>query len=82
MVIEIRGQQYFPFLLAIPYCFVLHIMFSSCAFTMQDTDHRSAGEFLASTFKFFAFKSQILKFFYDTLNYFIRPQIVILNAGT
>jgi len=77
MSIEIRGQQHSLFLLAVPYCFVLHIMFSSCAFTKQDNDNKSApsGEF-------FAFKSQILKFFYDTLNYFIRPQIVILNAGT
>jgi hypothetical protein len=36
MIIEILGQQPSPFLLAVPYCFALHIMFSSFAFTKQD----------------------------------------------
>jgi len=42
MVIEIRGQQFSPFLLAVSYRFVLHIMNSSFAFAKQETDHKSA----------------------------------------
>jgi hypothetical protein len=36
MAIEIRGQQHFSFLLAVHYCFAMHIMFSSFAFEKQD----------------------------------------------
>jgi len=36
MVIEIRGQQFSPFLPAVSYCFALHIMYSCFAFAKQD----------------------------------------------
>lgn len=42
MVIEIRGQQPSLFLPAVFYCFAPRIMFSSFAFTMQDTVYKTA----------------------------------------